>query len=428
MEKRGRIGQRDIKALGPDQTIWDSAVSGFGARRQKSDARSYFVFYRTAEGRQRWHTIGRHGAPWTPELARNQAVKILGRVAEGGDPSEDKQSKRKAATVSELCNLYLADAEAGRVLTRFRQPKKRGTLAIDRGRVDRHIKPLIGKLRVAAVTTTDIENLLHDVAAGKTAATIATKPRGVARVRGGKATANRVVRLLGAVFGYAVKHKMRGDNPVRGVAQFEDGQKRRRLNSQEYRALGAALTKSEKAAMWPSAVAATRFLALTGWRSGEALGLRWGEVDLDRRTAFLPDTKTGRSLRPLSHAAVAVLRNQHRSGDLVFPATRGDGYMTGFKRFFRKIAKAGNLPADVTPHSLRHSFASTAADQPPIGAGLSDTTIGALIGHKGRSITASRYIHSADAVLLAAADAVADRIAELMGDRRQDAKIVPLRA
>ncbi|MGB3745188.1 MAG: Arm DNA-binding domain-containing protein [Xanthobacteraceae bacterium] len=95
MEKRGRIGQRHIKALGPDQTIWDSAVSGFGARRQKSDARSYFVFYRTAEGRQRWHTIGRHGAPWTPELARNEAVKILGQVAEGNDPAADKQSKRR---------------------------------------------------------------------------------------------------------------------------------------------------------------------------------------------------------------------------------------------------------------------------------------------------------------------------------------------
>jgi integrase len=251
----------------------------------------------------------------------------------------------------------------------------------------------------------------------------------VARVRGGKATANRVVRLLGAVFSYAVKHKMHGDNPVRGVAQFEDGQKRRRLSSQEYRALGEAMTKSAKAAMWPPALAAAWFLALTGWRSGEALGLRWNEVDLERRTAFLADTKTGRSSRPLSKAAIAVLRNQDRSGDLVFPATRGDGKMIGFKRFFRKIVKAGDLPPDVTPHSLRHAFASVAADQPPIGVGLSDTTVGALIGHKGRSITASRYIHSADALLLAAADAVADRIADLMGDRRrQNAKIVPLRA
>jgi integrase len=355
-------------------------------------------------------------------LARTEAVKILGRVAEGEDPAADKQTLRRAASVLELCDLYLADAEAGRILTRFKRPKKNSTLAIDRGRVARHIKPLIGKLKVASVTATDVENLLHDIAAGKTAATVSTKPRGVARVRGGKATANRVVRLLGAIFGYAVKHKMRVDNPVRRVTQFADDQKRRRLSSQEYRALGAAMTKCASAEMWPPAVAVARFLALTGWRSGEALALCWNEVDLEGRTVSLADTKTGRSLRPLSKAAIAVLRTQPRSRELVFPATRGNGTMTGFKRFFRKITKAGNLPPDITPHSLRHSFASTAADEPPIGAGLSDTTIGALIGHKGRSITSSRYIHSADAVLLAAADAVAACITELMGDRRQAAK------
>ena len=69
----------------------------------------------------------------------------------------------------------------------------------------------------------------------------------------------------------------------------------------------------------------------------------------------------------------------------------------------------GGLPADVTPHILRHSFASLAAD-----LGHSEPTIAALIGHKGRSVT-SRYIHSADAALLAAADAVAEKTTELMG-------------
>ena len=59
---------------------------------------------------------------------------------------------------------------------------------------------------------------------------------------------------------------------------------------------------------WPIAVAATRFLALTGWRRGEMLALRWSEVDLVTRTARLEDTKTGASLRPLSHAACGMLR------------------------------------------------------------------------------------------------------------------------
>jgi integrase len=79
------------------------------------------------------------------------------------------------------------------------------------------------------------------------------------------------------------------------------------------------------------------------------------------------------------------------------------------------------LPADVTPHTLRHSFASLAGD-----LGYSETTIAALVGHQGRSIT-SRYVHTADPVLLAAADAVADRTAELMGDAKAGGAVVPLR-
>jgi integrase len=84
--------------------------------------------------------------------------------------------------------------------------------------------------------------------------------------------------------------------------------------------------------------------------------------------------------------------------------------MTGFPKLWARIAKLGELPADVTPHTLRHSFASLAAD-----LGYSEPTIAALVGHKGHSIT-SRYIHTADAVLLAAADAVANKTAELMGE------------
>jgi integrase len=160
------------------------------------------------------------------------------------------------------------------------------------------------------------------------------------------------------------------------------------------------------------------FLAVTGWRKGEALNLRWSDVDLARRTATLSDIKTGRSVRPLSEHACNVLREmavlQAAKAGLVFPATRGEGPMHGFRKFWVRIAKLGNLPADVTPHVLRHSFASLAAD-----LGYSEATIAALVGHAGRSTT-SRYLHCADAVLLAAADAVAGRTIALMNKPRDD--------
>ena len=163
--------------------------------------------------------------------------------------------------------------------------------------------------------------------------------------------------------------------------------------------------------MWPAALAVTRFLLMTGWRRGEALNLTWGTVDLDRRTAMLEETKTGRSIRALPDAAYAVLRGLSKGAttSLVFPASRGIGPMSGYASMFDRIVAASALGRDVTPHVLRHSFASMAAD-----LGYSELTIAALIGHKSASIT-SRYVHSADAVLLAAADAVAERIQQLLG-------------
>ena len=62
MVERKTIGLNDVRSLQPGQVIWDSKVPAFGARRQRSAAVAYVLFYRTKDGRQRWHTIGRHGA------------------------------------------------------------------------------------------------------------------------------------------------------------------------------------------------------------------------------------------------------------------------------------------------------------------------------------------------------------------------------
>ena len=253
-------------------------------------------------------------------------------------PQEQRRLVAKPSRLQSCATRYMADAKAGLVLTQFGSGKKPSTLAIDEGRVARHIKPVLGRLAVASVTAADIRNLRDVVAAGKTACDVKTGRRGLARVRGGKGAATRTLRLLGGIFTYAVAHEMRADNPVRGVPQFRDGQRERRLSGSEYRALGKALREADKN-MWPPAVAAARFLALSGWRSGEALNLRWPEVDLAARTALLPSTKAGRSMRPLSDAACAVLRELPRVSDVVFPSSRGGGPMPKLAKHWTRIGR-----------------------------------------------------------------------------------------
>jgi integrase len=402
-----RIGQREVQRLGPGEAIWDSRITGFGARRQRGIAVTYVLQYRTAAGRQRFLKIGRHGSPWTPDTARDEAIRLLAEVIDGGDPAANKITNRSTPTVAELCDLYLADAESGRLLTRRKIAKKASTLVSDRGRIARHIKPILGGMLVQAVTTDDVEAMMHSIAQGTTAGRTKTKLRGLSVVRGGQGVATRTVGLLGAIFTYAIRKKMRGDNPVRGVMRFADGRRERRMTDAEYAALGSALKIAADDGTRNEVIAATRFMILTGWRRGEVLGLRWSEIDLDRRTARLVDTKTGFSMRALPNAACTVLRTLSRTVDLVFPNKAGET-MIGYRKVWLKIAKIGDLPADVTPHVLRHSFASLAGD-----LGYSEGTIATLIGHKGHSIT-SRYVHTADAVLLAAVDAVAEKILAMM--------------
>ena len=169
------ITLKTLSALTPNSTVWDrgkGAVSGFGARRQNGASIAYVVKYRTVDGRQRWATIGRHGSPWTPNLARAEALRLLAEVARGADPARAKKEARAAATVSELCDLYLEGCQAGRILTRRQTTKKSSTLAGDKARIERHIRPLLGSLKVAAVTRADIERFRDGVGEGATKALI----------------------------------------------------------------------------------------------------------------------------------------------------------------------------------------------------------------------------------------------------------------
>ena len=405
-----RLSKRIIASVEPqseDYFLWDDDLSGFGLRVFTSGKRSYLVQYR-AGGRTRRFTIGLHGV-WTPETARKRAQVLLGEIARGENPAEQRLLNIKAITVKELCERYVKDAENGLILGKGRRPKKASTLVTDKSRIDRHIVPLLGTRRVKDVTSAEVTRFLRDVAGGKTKLDVKTKRRGRAIVRGGIGTGSRAVGLLGGIFTYAVQHGIIDRNPVHGVRKFADQKKDRRLTEQEYRLLGEIIGRAAEREQNRTAVDMIRAVACTGCRRGEIVNLKWADIDSENSCIRLRDSKEGASTRPIGLPVLDFLDRlcPDVPGIYVFPGTQTGKPLVGFPKYWKEILKDTAL-SGITPHVLRHSFASIAND-----LGFIEITIAALLGHSRGTIT-SRYIHTIDTALIMAADTVAGYIQGLL--------------
>lgn len=396
-----RISKTTVDSVKPSQRdvfFWDEQLKGFGLKVTPKGKKVYVCQYRVgggAAGISRRQTIGAHGV-LTPDGARAAAKQILGLAASGSDPAQEKQLKRKQITVAVLCDRYLAEGCG---------TKKPSTLATDKGRIERHIKPLLGRKKVPDVTRADIKRFLQDVAAGKTAVDVRTGKYGRARVSGGCGTASRTVGLLGGIFSFARDLELISVNPVQGVTRFADKRNNRFLSQNELVALGSAMRDSLTAGDNPAGVTIIRLLIFTGARKGEIEQLKWSEVDFEHRVLRLADSKTGQKILPLNSGALALLAEcpRHEGSDFVFPAQKGRGHYVGTPKVWRRIRVAAGLP-DVRLHDLRHSFASLA-----VSMGASLPMIGALLGHKN-SVTTQRYAHLSDEPIRAVSDGVSKRI------------------
>src|SRR6266545_1952980 len=213
----GAITKRGVDALRPgrvDAFLWDRELSRFGMKVTPAGAKSYVIQYRLGR-RLRRYTIGRHGAPWTPDLARKEALRLLALVASGVDPAAAKQAGRTAPTVREL---------AERVRAEHLVKRKVATRSEYERLLRLHILPALGSLAVADVARADVARLHHQ---------LRTTPM----------QANRVVAVLSKMMNLAERWGLRpdGTNPARHVERNRERRRERFLSTEELGYLGRVL-------------------------------------------------------------------------------------------------------------------------------------------------------------------------------------------
>ena len=175
--------------------------------------------------------------------------------------------------------------------------------------------------------------------------------------------------------------------------------KQRFLSSDEIE----ALLKQCKRSTHPYLYLFVKLLLLTGARKGEALGVRWCDIDFDKRIWTVPRSKNGRSRRivlnddavetVLAAGSVAERFGLVVGGSApVFQNPRTQGSYQSFYAAWYIARDAAGL-ADVRIHDLRHTFASLLVNQ-----GVSLYEVQTLLGHSSIQMT-QRYAHLAPDLL-----------------------------
>jgi integrase len=241
------------------------------------------------------------------------------------------------------------------------------------------------------------------------------------------------------MFAWAIEKGYATTNPFVGVKLGSSPANERFLSKAEAGALLDAANELEaEALLSPTFADALRLLLLTGARKTEILGLRWPEVDLERKVLVLPPKRTkaggknGTRRISLSTAALALLGRRRAAADAaaeaekaatankvakerkpaeafepseyVFPAARGDGHATGLRKALEAVWARAGLKG-VRIHDLRHSFASFA-----IADGASLFLVSKLLGHASARTT-ERYAHLSSDPLEEAVNRIARQVA-----------------
>jgi integrase len=344
-----------------NRITYDPAEPAFGVRVTANGHRAFVLTYYNRAGRQRRYTIGAWPA-WSVVGAREEARRLKRAIDQGEDPLAEIAAERGAPTVNDLIERFLEEHVSR---------KRRHTQYDYRNVVERHIRPALGRKKVAEVAWADVDALHRKI------------------TKAGHATqANRVVSVASKMFSLAIRWKMRPDNPCKGIERNAEHKRKRYASAAELQRLAEALDRHED----QQAADIFRLCLLTGCRVGEAMAARWDHVEGGTWTKPGSTTKqkTDHAV-PLSAPARELLAGLRRktNGPWVFPADSAPGHRVAVQKAWLAICKTARVTG-LRIHDLRHSFASQLVNE-----GASLPLIGSLLGH-ANPVTTARYSHLYD--------------------------------
>jgi len=285
--------------------------------------------------------------------ARELATDARRRVREGGDPIADRKAARdqkrleaaKAITFRQCAEAYIKAHQAG-----WKNPKHAAQWPAT---LTTYAHPVFGELPVQAVDVGLVMKALEPI--------WTTKLETASRVRG----------RIESILDWAKSRGYReGENPARWRGHLENllPKKSKVHRVEHHAALPYTETSSFIAELRQQegvAARALEFTILTGTRTGEVIGARWPEIDLENRLWVVPNTrmKAGREHRvPLSERAASILRalREIRQSDFVFPGHRV-GRPLGNMAMLQLLRRMGR--EDLTVHGFRSAFADWAAER-----------------------------------------------------------------
>lgn len=350
MAEKFKFTMRRIREIKPPESgrdyCRDLGCKGLEVCVSATGSKTYY-FYRRIAGKPRRIRIGTADS-MTVEDARHAVATIMGEVATGRDPAEERRLKKNEKTLAELFDDWL-EVHA--------KPRKK-TWADDERQFKRYLEPFHA-VRLSTITASRIAR--WHVQLGKDS---------------GPVQANRVKTLLGTVLAFGVKLGLLTTNPAKSVSSFPERSRERFLLPSEMTAFFDALAQIGEP--WEDFF---RLCLFTGARRANVQSMEWGEIDFDRMVWTVPASKSKNKrtlLVPLSPPAIIILKNRlsfATSSPFVFASHGKHGYLAAPKWPWEKVRILSGL-TDLRIHDLRRSLGSWQAT-----AGASLSIIGASLGH-----------------------------------------------